>query len=136
MKFSRGFTLIEVMIVCAIIAILAGLAYPSYASYVQRSNRADAKTALMSTAQRLERCFSALGRYSDTTNCAVAASLDSGGTINSDEGFYTVSAVALTTAGFTLRATAATAPQTGDTGCTAMTLDNTGSRLPATCWDR
>jgi type IV pilus assembly protein PilE len=46
MNTSRGFTLIEVMIVVAIIAILASIALPSYSQYVQRTHRSEGVAAL------------------------------------------------------------------------------------------
>ena len=48
-------TLIELMVVTAIIAILAGIAYPSYQQQVIRSNRSEAKAQLMQAAQEFER---------------------------------------------------------------------------------
>lgn len=57
MPKSKGFTLIEVMIVVAIIAILVGIALPNYREYVLRSNRAVAKGALLEVASRQEQYF-------------------------------------------------------------------------------
>lgn len=53
-KQQIGFTLIELMIVIAIIGILAAIAYPSYQNYVIRTNRVDMMTELQSIAQRIE----------------------------------------------------------------------------------
>ena len=63
---QSGFTLIELMIVLAIIAILATFAYPTYQAQVIKGSRAEGKTAVLKTAQVLERYFTANNTY--TTN--------------------------------------------------------------------
>jgi type IV pilus assembly protein PilE len=58
-----GFTLIELMITVSIIAILAAIAIPNYQTYVLRANRAEARNALLSVAQRLEQNYAVTGSY-------------------------------------------------------------------------
>lgn len=62
---QRGVTLLELMIVVAIIGILSAIAYPSYQEHVRKSRRADAQTALLELAQFMERYYTANGRYVD-----------------------------------------------------------------------
>jgi type IV pilus assembly protein PilE len=60
---SKGFTLIELMIVVVIIGIFSAIAYPSYTEHVNKARRAEAQTALLQGAQELEKYYSANGRY-------------------------------------------------------------------------
>jgi type IV pilus assembly protein PilE len=64
---SRGFTLLELMIACAIVAILAAIAYPSYVNSVQKSRRSEATAALLGVASQMERYNTEKGTYATAT---------------------------------------------------------------------
>lgn len=60
---SRGFTLVEAMIVLAIVAILAAIAYPSYLDFIRMGWRTEARSALVQQMQHQERHYTMAGRY-------------------------------------------------------------------------
>ncbi len=60
---TLGFTLVELMIVVAIVSILAAMAYPTYQDSVRKSRRADARAALVELAQFMERNYTDAHRY-------------------------------------------------------------------------
>lgn len=62
-KREWGFTMIEMMIVVAIISIIAAIAYPSYQDSMRKSRRADAKSVLLHAAQWMERYYTENNRY-------------------------------------------------------------------------
>ncbi|WP_269784347.1 MULTISPECIES: type IV pilin protein [Delftia] len=63
MKRSAGFTLIELMIVVAVVGILSAIAMPSYNEYIRRGHRAEARAGLLQAAQWLERAATSNGTY-------------------------------------------------------------------------
>ncbi len=126
-RASRGVTLIELMIVIAIVGILGMVAYPSYENSMQKTRRADGIAALLTSAQTLERCYTEYNKYNHA-NCSIQTATS----FNSSENFYSVS-VATTTTTFTLSAGAQGA-QSGDSSCTPLTISQTGAKLPADCW--
>lgn len=63
---SRGFTLIELMIVVAVIGVLAAIAYPSYQRYVIKSHRADTMSEMQNIAGQIEARKLSSGSYSAT----------------------------------------------------------------------
>lgn len=133
---AGGFTLIELMIVIVIVGILAGVAYPGYQDYVERSRRADAKSLVLLTGQRLERCYANNATYDG----CVTAPLDS------TEGYYQASVATQSSAPtlYTVTVVALTSgPQINDTDCARFVLDQSGTRsafdaddgeTTGTCW--
>ncbi len=133
MKISKGFSLIELMIVVAIIGILTSVAMGFFGDNVISSNRTEGRSALSQTSGSLEKCRSLYGSYNHV-NCTVALPFDS------DTNYYAISATAMTNNTFTLTATPiAGQPQANDTDCTTLTLTNTGVKAgtgadPTVCW--
>ena len=62
-RANAGFTLIELMIVVAIIGLLAAVAYPAYTDSVRKGNRAEARAALMNLLQQQERYLTQMNTY-------------------------------------------------------------------------
>ncbi|MBT4987165.1 MAG: prepilin-type N-terminal cleavage/methylation domain-containing protein, partial [Proteobacteria bacterium] len=71
-KKQTGFTLIELMIVIAIVGILAMIALPMYSDYVTRARRTDGQTTLFQVAQELERCYTQYSTY-NKSGCSLVA---------------------------------------------------------------
>lgn len=135
---SAGFSLIEVMIVVAILGIILGIGVPSYSSYMEKTRRADAIALLSEVAGEQERFFTENNRYATTmTEMGYTAATEL-----SENGFYGVSVTASGGTTFTLTAAPiAGEPQENDTKCGSFTINSAGSKgvvnasLPAEkCW--
>jgi type IV pilus assembly protein PilE len=124
-----GFTLIELMIVVAVVGILAGIAWPSYRSYVIRSNRSAVQQFMLDIANREEQYMLDARSYATgssaltTLNVAVPTPVSPNYTI-------TVTAVAGPPVGYLIKATAI-GSQASDG---ILTLSSAGAKTPASKW--
>ncbi|NOR71033.1 MAG: prepilin-type N-terminal cleavage/methylation domain-containing protein [Methylomarinum sp.] len=144
---EKGFTLIELMIVVAIIGVLAGIAYPSYQDSVLKSRRRDAEGVLLGFANAMERYYTETNSYCDAGGTGGASSC---GTSTKDTGspsifsikspldgsdkYYDLTISAVSDNSYTIRATPF-GGQSNDS-CGNLELTHTGVKTPATsgCW--
>ncbi|MBA3058929.1 MAG: type IV pilin protein [Gammaproteobacteria bacterium] len=121
-RHQSGFTLIELMIVVAIVGILSAVAYPSYTESVRRGDRSAARAALLEAQQFMERYYAANSRYSTAADGTGSPTLPprlQAVPEGSPKYDLTVSAVTLNS--YTLTAD----PRAADK-CENLTLTNTG----------
>ena len=129
MKLQRGLTLIELMVVVAIVGILAGVAWPSYQEQVQSTRRSDAQGALMALAQALERHFTDKGTYSGAADADGIPSIFAGeAPLDGGTKFYNLRITAADGTSYTLQAQ----PKNAQSGDGTIQLKSSGEKA----WDR
>lgn len=140
---SRGFSLIEMMVVVVMVAVLAAVAYPSYSRHVQKTRRSDATLLLSLTAQRLERCHAECNSYMATGCASACPALP----LTSTDGYYQIVSADSSIAdhAFTLLARpVAGKSQAQDLQCASFSLDHlkqkgavssAGTDATAVCWN-
>ncbi|MBC3206564.1 MULTISPECIES: type IV pilin protein [unclassified Pseudomonas] len=111
----RGFTLIEIMIVIAIIGIVITIAAPRYTEYVNKGRRAEVAGLLSEQAQTLERFYTKNNVYTGVTG------------LSTGNDFYTITPT-LTDQTFLLTATRKAGSAMATDKCGDLTLSNTGVR--------
>lgn len=124
---NKGFTLIESMIVVALIGILAAIAIPSYQSYILKARRADGQAALGRVLIEQEKYRTGHTAYSsDLSQVGFQAEAD--GSYCSPDGYYGLSLSGVTGTGFTVNATPI-GQQADDTDCSPLTLVLSGGAV-------
>ena len=137
---AKGFTLIEMLIVVAILGIISMVAIPSYQDYARKGKRAEGRISLLAAAQMQERYFTANNTY--TTSLSAAGIPSYSGT-QASSAAYTITVVA-GAAGIATSFTAKATPVSNfsDPQCNILTYSQTGTKAmesatetdPSKCW--
>jgi len=120
MKKTAGFTLLELMIVLAVLSIIVAVGYPSYQEQVRKSHRAEGMGQLLELADRMERAYSDRGTYpTDITEVYVATT---------ENGLYSLSIVTANNVSFIVSAAPTSVKNQNEDKCHTFTLTSLGQK--------
>ena len=130
-QFTRGFSLIELMVAVAVVGLLGAVAYPSYTDSITKSKRASAKACLSTFAIHMERFYATNMRYDkDTDGDDIALpALECSSAQNTGEHYsYSLVSADLSATSFTLQAAPKGVQAKRDIKCATLGLSHTGAK--------
>jgi type IV pilus assembly protein PilE len=126
---SKGFTLVELMIVVVIMGVLSAVIYPSYVEYVARGARGDALSGIMRVANLQEQYYLDHRSFeTDMTKLGLAAD-----PFIVDNKLYQVDSTVVG-GNYTVTATAVGIQASRDAVCKTISLTSAGAKTPSECW--
>jgi type IV pilus assembly protein PilE len=129
-----GFSLMELLIVVAIVGILASIGYSSYSSQQIKSRRAEARALVQALMQHEERYYTVNNQYTTTLTAMGYAA-----TLHTNSNSHNITLAAGPSGSITTSVTITATALKPDAQCTSLTLTSTNvesgaGSLPSVCW--
>ena len=141
LRQQKGFTLIELMIVVAIVGIIAAIAIPSYNESSAKAKRRDAQAALMGLASAMERFYTQGSTYAGTAGAGdapIASLYPSQAPLDGGQKYYNLTITGEDADSYTLSAVPIAGGSMAGDRCGTMTMAETGAKgdgdASADCW--